>query len=312
MGENLRGRVGERARQNGNGDGSGGEVAVREQPLPARVERMLPEFQKAMPRGMEAQMLVRDAQTVFRKTPKLLQCTPDSVLGGLMNIAQLGLRVGVLGHAWLLPMWNNKERQHEAQLIIGYQGLVELGHRSGRIDSLIARAVYERDEFDIEYGLSDNLIHKPYRGPEGRGETTDYYAIVKFQGGGHAFWHMTKAEVEQHRDRFAMARKNGTVVGPWRDDFDSMALKTQIRALAKYIPKATEFANAIAVDESVRLDWRPDSDPAHTSLQIEAGNRADYEGVSEDDGAVGLDDPPIETEAADWPDVATPGTETLQ
>lgn len=78
-----------------------------------------------------------------------------------MTCAQLGLRPGVLGHAWLLPFYDSKSRQQQAQLVVGYQGLVELAHRSGKIQSLIARTVYANDYFDVDYGLEDKLVHKP-------------------------------------------------------------------------------------------------------------------------------------------------------
>src|SRR5690606_6247202 len=105
---------------------------------------------------------------------------------------------GVLGHAWVMPFWSSKDRCHHAQLIIGYQGMIELAHRSPAVASIIARQVHERDTFDVDYGVADTLVHKPHRGPEGRGDVTDYYAIAKFTSGGYAFWTMSRSEVERH------------------------------------------------------------------------------------------------------------------
>ena len=110
--------------------------------LADQIRNMESQFQLAMPKGMEAQQLVRDALTCLRQTPKLAECTPQSVLGGLMTCSQLGLRPGVLGHAYLLPFWDRKQNGMVAQLVVGYRGLVELAHRSGQIQSLIARTVY--------------------------------------------------------------------------------------------------------------------------------------------------------------------------
>jgi recombination protein RecT len=65
------------------------------------------------------------------------------------------------------------------------------------------------------------------------------------------------AQMEQHRDRFAMAKKDGVVVGPWRDHFESMAKKTVLLDLIKLLPKSTDVVRAIEADNSVRLDLTP-------------------------------------------------------
>lgn len=250
--------------------------------LAQQIRNMEDQFRNAMPRGAEAVQLVRDALTCLRTTPKLAECEPQSVLGALMTCAQLGLRPSVpgLGHAWPLPFWdsrlkwidhNGKERTggNRAQLIIGYQGYRELAQRSGQIASVIGRIVHANDYLDIDYGVRDDLVHKPCL-DGARGEPVGYYAIVKYTNGGYSFWHMSKAEVEEHRDQYAMARKpiwvdgkktgQTEIVGPWRDQFDEMAIKTAFLRLAKWMPKSTELAAAIEADGTVRVDLTPDTD----------------------------------------------------
>ena len=214
--------------------------------LADQIRSMEPQFALAAPKGMEAQQLVRDALTCLRQTPALANCTPASVLGSLMTCSQLGLRPGVLGHAYLIPFKN------QAQLVIGYQGLVELAHRSGQIKSLIARTVYENDHFDVDYGLEDKLVHKPYMGGE-KGQPIAYYAVAKFTTGGHAFYVTSHPEMERYKNMHAKSPNRG----PWVDNFEAMAHKTCVRQLAKWMPKSTEFARAIAADESIRVDLSP-------------------------------------------------------
>jgi recombination protein RecT len=255
MGRDLNKRVTER-----NTSGNGGEVEQRKPAtLAQQIRDMEQQFQVAMPRGAEAAQLIRDALTALRTNPKLQQCDATTVLGALMTCAQLGLRPGVLGHAWVLPFWDNRSRSHKAQLVIGYQGYRELAQRSGQIATVIARPVHEYDEFDIDYGIADNLVHKPkLRGH--RGEVTGYYAIVKYTTGGYAFWHMSREDAEAHRDRYAMAKdKSGRIVGPWRDNFDEMALKSVFLRLAKWMPKSTDLASAIETDGTVRVDLSADN-----------------------------------------------------
>lgn len=243
--------------------------------LAQQVSKMEHQFALAAPRGVEARQIVRDALTALRQNPDLAKCDPQSVLGGLMTMAQLGLRVGVLGHGWLLPFKANAKgadgqwHTHKAQLVIGYQGLVELAYRSGRIAKVTARTVHANDHFDVEYGLNEHLTHRPAAGD--RGEPVAYYATVRLKDSTDPmFYVLTRAEAETYRDRYAMAKKDGAIVGPWATEFDAMARKTCLRQLAKYMPKGTDLAVALAVDDTVRVDITPDAQPEYVSEHVEA------------------------------------------
>ena len=238
-------------------------VSLRQQ-----VTAMEHQFALAAPRGVEARQIVRDVLTAISQTPDLLKCDPHSVLGGAMTMAQLGLRVGVLGHGWLLPFWDRRSGGWKAQLIIGYQGLVALAYRSQQVEKITARTVREKDHFSIEYGLNEHLTHRPSAGD--RGEPTGYYATVKVRDADPMFYYMTHEEMCLYRDRYAMAKKkDGTIVGPWRDNFEGMAHKTCVRQLSKFMPKGTDLAVALAVDDTVRLDITPEARPELVSTHIE-------------------------------------------
>lgn len=234
---------------------------VAQNSLADQIRSMEKEFQLAMPRGTEATQLIRDALTAVRMTKNLEKCESSSVLGALMTCAQLGLRPGVLGHAWVLPFWDSKNKGFKAQLVIGYQGYIDLAHRSPKVASIIARTAYEGDVFDVDYGIADTVVHKPNLFGE-RGAPTAYYAIVKYVSGGYAFFVMSHADMLKYRDENATAKtREGKIFGPWVDNFEGMAQKTTIRQLAKYMPKSTELAAAMAADEGVRVDLRPTARP---------------------------------------------------
>lgn len=262
MGNDLARRVAEQ--RNGVAEANGKPRTLEDQ-----IRSMQSQYQLAMPKGVEAAQLIRDAITAVRNTKNLDKCEPMSVLGALMNCAQLGLRPGVLDHAWVLPFWDNKSRGFKAQLIIGYKGYIELGYRHGRVASLMAHKVFTNDVYDVEYGVNDNLVHKPYLdGP--RGDVRAYYTVVKYTNGGYVFYNMTKPEVEEHRDRFATTKtKEGVIFGPWKDNFDGMALKTTVRLVSKYMPKSAEFASAMAVDGGLRIDLDPGIAPEDATTRVE-------------------------------------------
>lgn len=200
----------------------------------------------ALPKAMTPERLVRVVTTECRKTPALLNCAPESFLGAVLQCAQLGLEPGgALGHCYLLPFGNGKAKdgRPNAQLIIGYRGMIDLARRSGQIVSICAYTVHEKDHFEWRLGLDPDIQHVP--SPEAdRGKMTYVYAVAKLKGGGVQFEVMSRAEVEKVRKQ----SKAGSS-GPWVTHFDEMAKKTVIRRLFKYLPVSIEAARAVEVDE---------------------------------------------------------------
>lgn len=200
----------------------------------------------ALPKAMTPERLVRVVTTECRKTPALLNCNPESFLGAVLQCAQLGLEPGgALGHCYLLPFGNGKAKdgRPNAQLIIGYRGMIDLARRSGQIVSICAYTVHEKDHFEWRLGLDPDIQHVP--SPEAdRGKMTYVYAVAKLKGGGVQFEVMSRAEVEKVRKQ----SKAGSS-GPWVTHFDEMAKKTVIRRLFKYLPVSIEAARAVDIDE---------------------------------------------------------------
>lgn len=297
-----------------NSAANGRDVTGTNKSLAQQIRDMESQFALAMPRGAEASQLVRDALTVLRGTPKLAECEATTVLGGLMTCAQLGLRPGVLGHAWLLPFYSSKNHRMEAQLIIGYKGLIALAHRSGQIESLIARTIYSNDIYEIDYGLEDKLVHKPTL-QGAKGDPVGYYAVAKFTTGGHAFIFVNHDEMIEHKNRFAMAKtREGNIVGPWVDSFDGMAHKTCVRELSKWMPQSTELSAALEADESVRVDVSPTADPVQVSRIVEGEYTVDTNTgeVVDQDGPTAADLAAINAEAAAAVEVEEPPSEMFQ
>jgi recombination protein RecT len=61
---------------------------------------------------------------------------------------------------------------------------------------------------------------------------------------------MTTEELNQHGRRFSQTFKSGR--GLWKDDFDSMALKTVLKLLlSKFAPLSVEMQKAVITDQGV-------------------------------------------------------------
>lgn len=209
----------------------------------------------ALPRHMTAERMARIATTEMRKVPKLAQCDPMSFLGAVIQCAQLGLEPGnALGHAYILP-FDKRQKVNgqwqtvatEAQVIIGYRGMIDLARRSGQIISIEARAVYEGDQFECLLGLESKLTHTPdWQNPNRtRPELLRFvYAVAKLKDGGVQFDVMSRAEVDGIR-----ARSKSADNGPWVTDYAAMALKSVVRRLFKFLPVSIEMQQAVGLDE---------------------------------------------------------------
>lgn len=223
------------------------QPASPEQTIAAYLKKMAPEIEKALPSHMNADRMARIALTTIRTNPMLLQCSIPSLLGAVMQAAQLGLEPGLIGHCYLVPFKNGKTGQMDVQFIIGYKGMIDLARRSGNIESIYAHCVYEADEFDYELGLHPKLHHKPATGR--RGEMKYVYAVAHFKDGGYQFEVMDKEEIERRRKRSKAANN-----GPWVTDYEEMAKKTVIRHMWKYLPISIEIQQQAGQDEVVRKD----------------------------------------------------------
>lgn len=189
-----------------------------------------------LPSHMNPDRLIKIALTAAAKNPKILDCDRESVMLSVMQAAELGLEPGgALGEGYLVPYGRT------CQFIPGYRGLISLARRSGQIISIEAHAVFEQDEFTVEFGLDPKLIHRPTMKAE-RGVVIAFYSVAKLQGGGIQYDYMTKADVDAIRSR---SKASGS--GPWVTDYNEMGKKTVIRRLFKALPVSVELCRALEI-----------------------------------------------------------------
>lgn len=204
-----------------------------------------------LPAHMTPDRMMKIALGALRTTPKLMDCTIESLFGAVVVCSQMGLEPNTpQGHIYLIPFENRRKGATEVQIIVGYKGLIDLARRSGQIESLSARVVHERDAFDIDYGTADSITHKPFLAGD-RGKITGFYAVAKLKGGGVQFEFMSVAEVNAVRDSsqgYQTAKRFNKSNTPWMTNYEEMGKKTVIRRLAKYLPMSIEMANAVVLD----------------------------------------------------------------
>lgn len=216
------------------------------------VERQAGEISKVLPSHMGGERglkrFTRMAITTIKRTPKLAECDAASLMGVLMDCAQLGLEPdSVLGTAYILPYGA------KATLIIGYRGLIQLAYRGGTLKGLSAEVVYERDTFVHILGSDPKLVHVPSEDAD-PGPLKYTYAVAELLGG-------TKIWKVLNRNDIARIKKSSRSASgassPWVTHEPQMWLKSAIRALSKMLPLSPEFADALSKDtegESIEVE----------------------------------------------------------
>jgi recombination protein RecT len=222
---------------------------------------------RALPRHITPERMIRVAMTAIQKTPKLAECDQRSLISAIVQAAELGLEPNTpLGHAYLIPYFNKNTKRTEAQLMPGYRGFMALARRSGQVQGIYAEIVYEKDFFEITYGLNKDLIHKPALNEEDRGQMVGAYAVAKFKDGYTDFEYMDAVEIGKIRKR-SKSPDNG----PWVTDTGEMWRKTPIRRLAKRLPLSIEdstLQKAIEIDDFHDAGFDADISP----LELGDGN----------------------------------------
>lgn len=228
------------------------------------------ELAAALPRGQDEKRWIRIIQTEVRRNPKLLQADYRSFALAVYALAQLALEPGPLGHAYLTgPFKNNKTNLLEVVPILGYKGLVDLAYRAGTVDLIDAVVVRQGEPFRIVRGSDQRLEHEELASCANN-PVVGYYGIAFPKGGGRAVFEvMWPDEIEAIRKR-SRAKDDG----PWKTDFEAMALKTPLRRMLNRgkVRMSPEVATAIAEDEAREFGFeRPELLPSLTLQDAAAG-----------------------------------------
>lgn len=181
--------------------------------------------------NLTAPRLVRSVLISCERTPKLMNCTRQSLFNAAMSAACLGLEVdGVTGQAFLIPF--DLKGQLTAQLVVGYKGFNTLGARSGI--TITAEVVRDGDAFDFDEGEAF-VKHKKLLGKPGR-------RIIATWAKAAALDRPAVVKVLDIDDVLAIKRKSPGAKrsdSPWNDEaigFPAMAEKSAKRRLARAMP----------------------------------------------------------------------------
>ncbi len=211
------------------------------------IARYEDKFAKVLPTMIPPQRLIEVTMTEIGRTPDLLKCTQASLIGCIIQTAQLGLLPGLIGEAWLIPFRNNRRNTTECTLILGYKGLLKLAFNSGEIAAVQCEVVREKDSFDYQYGTEGYIHHRP-SDDEDPGAMTHAYALIHMKGSRVPTWEVFNRAKVMKAKKSSRAAASGS--SPWSSHEDEMWTKTVLRHVCKRLPASIErVATAVALDE---------------------------------------------------------------
>ena len=216
-----------------------------------------------------AERFARVCVTAIRKSPQLQRCNPASILGAMMECAQLDLEPNTpSGLAYLIPYGR------DCTLQIGYRGLLQLMYRSGAIASFNADVVYRQEIeaglFTYTSGIHPNIEHRIdlLDGSARTGNPQDIvaaYACAVLKSGEPVIRLVTRKDIDQAR---AQGGKNSPA---WRDHFAAMAIKTAIKRLSQWLPQ-TKMDEAFAAEDRYAVQQEAPAEAPQSGLSLEAMN----------------------------------------
>ncbi len=215
------------------------ELAIPAQ-MRTTLEERRTEIADALPEWITADRFIITTLMAIGKNPALQQCTQASMYLSIIECARIGLYPDNK-EAALVPF------KREAVLIPMIQGIIRLMLRSPGVLKVEARTVYEGDDFQFEYGLRPNLIHRPpIGGNDTKARVTHAYAIGWRQGTEPTFEVMTIDELEIVRS-FSKAANSPA----YKNYVGEMYRKIVLKRLSKYFDLSPEANRAIALDHLV-------------------------------------------------------------
>jgi recombination protein RecT len=216
----------------------------KQKTLRQQIAKMAAEFERALPKAITVERMMRVVMTAISSNPKLAECEQGTFFGAMLTALQLGLEVNTpLGQAYLIPY------KGKCTFQLGYQGMLELAYRSKEYRRIKAEVVYQGDTFSFQYGKDQYLKHIPC----GSNVNPLYvYSEYELINGGYSFSVWTWEAIQKHAEEFS--ESYGSNYSPWKSSATSaeeMAKKTVLKSLLKYGPRSVEIAHATNSDEGI-------------------------------------------------------------
>jgi phage RecT family recombinase len=172
----------------------------------------------------------------FIKTPKLLECTDESITAAVVKIQRWGLEIG--DTAYLVPFRDTRNDRWVCTAVRSYIGDIQLLIGNGVARRVDAKCVYKNEVFHYEEGLNPRLEHHPLA-PSQRGEMIGAWATVWLTYTHAKSTFLFLEEIDSVRKEKSVQWKSGPCPDWW-------ACKRAIKVVTKLLPKSQRLNAVLA------------------------------------------------------------------
>jgi len=212
--------------------------------------------------GKRAPSFITSVLQIVASNSLLAKADPHSVYHSAAVAATLDLPLNNnLGFAYIVP-YNQKfkddagnwQSKQVAQFQLGYKGFKQLALRSGQFKGMNATDVREGEMKErnrltgyIRFDWVQDEIER------NKLPIIGYVSHFELLNGYSQTLYMSMTDLQKHGKKYSQTFKNDK--GLWKDDFDSMALKTVTKLnLSKNAPLSVDMQKAITFDQAIVND----------------------------------------------------------
>lgn len=240
-------------------------------------EQVFERLKAFAPNKASAERLHGLAALAVQNEPNLKKVEPFELIRAMVGVTSLGLEINSpMQHAWLIPFQKRGEGMI-LQVIIGYQGYMELGFRTGELRGIRSNIVTAEEvktglfKYNLgtdgfiqhQYGVSRDEDHDPKVdwADDDPNKPMYAYAIADMKDGGYSFAVLPWTHIVRARNGspgYGYAKDKGTgsatfLKNPWVAHEFAMGEKTAIRYLFKRVRKSPEIASAESLEVAGEL-----------------------------------------------------------
>lgn len=173
---------------------------------------------------------------------KLKEADPMSIVSAAAIAATLDLPINQnLGFAHIVPYGG------KAQFVMGWKGFVQLAQRTAQYSTINCAVVHDGQLVEHNHFTGDMKFDQAAKKSD---DITGYVAYFRLLNGFEKWFYMTMEEAQAHGKKYSQSYSKQN--SQWKQNFDSMALKTVIKLLlSKYGILTIGMETAIQADQAV-------------------------------------------------------------
>lgn len=189
-------------------------------------------------------------------TPKLQECSAESIVKACIKSAQYGLPIDANDFAYLIPRYSKESKKMECNFQLGYKGLIELVKRNPNVMECSVDCVYSKDEFRCwtdETGKHFKHVPDFSINRDIQNDLLCVFAFIRYKNGGFEMEVMNQQTVEKVKGK-------ATQDYIWKEWYSE---KAKVAVLKRLCKKAIlmNIIEVIAQDNEDNFNLEKDNKP---------------------------------------------------